>query len=267
MRGFTLVEMLAAIFVIGLVVVSATPFIRDSLRKNQANTAARDVYTDLALARSLAVKTGFPHKVQFCPAADVGGGSVPGYVVIECSDGAGNGGLTLGACNPGTYGVAATCAEVANESPAPEALRIRKEVNLLRGRYSGSGSLAATTGVGFGSSGIATALKAVPYAPSSPVIPDGTTPAGLPGGLDLDCGEAGLAIYFRRNGQAVDAQGGACSGVIYLSNRRDQVEEAGTPGGLSGDSAAYRNRAVEFSSAGGLRVWRYDPLYDGGAFR
>ncbi len=76
---------------------------------------------------------------------------------------------------------------------------------------------------------------------------------------------AGLDLAVGRYGQAVNGSGVPCNGVLYLTNRRDQIEEDAA--GLSSSEVTYRNRAVEFSSAGGLRVVRYDPTFDSGDWR
>lgn len=254
--GFTLVELLVVMFIVGLVALTAAPYLRQGIKSSQSNTAARTLYTDLALARSLAVKTGFPHLVEFCGGVSVDGSgtftAVPGYMVIECSSG------TPPVADFGASQCLSTsvCAELSNDTPSGLAT-VRREVNLLKGGYeaeSGANSaVKAISGVTFGVVG--SGMVATGSAPSEPAIPAD--------GIDLACPTSGAAerrFFFTKDGQAVSDDGSRspCSGALYITSNLEKSK-----GGVSPTYDTSLNRAVEFSAAGGLHVYKWDTSQNG----
>jgi type II secretion system protein H len=77
-RGFTLVELMVIIGVIGLMLAIATPSFNGYMRTNQVGSEADRMAADLALARTIAVSQG--RVVQFVGESD-------GYELIDSSDG------------------------------------------------------------------------------------------------------------------------------------------------------------------------------------
>ncbi len=235
-------------FIVGLILLSAGPYLRQGVKSAQSNSAARTLYTDLALARSMAIKTGFPHLVEICGGVAVDGSgnftAVPGYMVIECSSG------TPAVADFGASQCVSTpvCTELANNTPSA-LTTVRREVNLLKGGYEAedgaSIAVKAVAGITFGAVGGIDAIDGA----TSPIPTDG---------IDLDdCDTAGAThrrFFFTKDGQAVDDTGarGACGGVLYLTSNLEMTKGGSLP------KDASLNRAVEFSAAGGLRVYKWD---------
>lgn len=247
--GFTLVELLVVMFIVGLIVLSAAPFLRQGVKAAQANSAARTFYTDLAFARSLAIKTGLPHLVEICPGLSVDGTgtftAVPGYMVIECSSGtAPNVVPDFDAPQCVNVGVCSVLA--AGTTPSDY---VKRAVNLLKGgseaRTEARTAVKEITGVTFGFVG--SGIAATPDAPNSTIPADG---------IDLECqgtGSVRRRFFFQKNGQVVDDTGShtPCGGSLYITSNMEKATF-----GAGGDASL--NRAVEVSSAGGLRVLRWD---------
>lgn len=247
-------------FIVGLIVLTAAPFLRQGVKAAQANSAARTFYTDLAYARSLAIKTGLPHLVEICPGLSVDGTgtftAVPGYMVIECSSGtAPNVVPDFDAPQCVNVGVCSVLA--AGTTPSNY---VKRAVNLLKGgseaRTEARTAVKEITGVTFGIVGtVGTSIAASPDAPSNPAVPAD--------GIDLECQGTGTVrrrFFFQKNGQVVDDTGShsPCGGSLYITSNMEKATF-----GADGDSSL--NRAVEVSSAGGLRVLRWDQ--DKGAWR
>ncbi|MEZ4389184.1 MAG: GspH/FimT family pseudopilin [Candidatus Krumholzibacteriia bacterium] len=73
-RGFTLVELMLVISILGLIAAIAVPSFNGYLRANQVDTTADRITSDLALARSLSVSQG--RVVRFV-------GTAAGYQIID----------------------------------------------------------------------------------------------------------------------------------------------------------------------------------------
>ncbi len=76
LRGFTLVELLVAFAVLGLLVVSALPSYSEFVRNSQIRTAAQSIESGLQLARAEAVRANAP--VQFELSGTLAGAAVAG---------------------------------------------------------------------------------------------------------------------------------------------------------------------------------------------
>lgn len=256
MSGFTLVELLVVMFIVGLIVLTAAPFLRQGVKAAQANSAARTFYTDLAYARSLAVKTGLPHLVEICPGLSVDGTgtftAVPGYMIIECSTGTAPN-LVADFDAPQCVNVGVCSVLAAGTTPSDY---VKRAVNLLKGGSEAQSNARAAvkeiTGVTFGIVG--SGISASYDAPSTTIPADG---------IDLGCAGSGSVrrrFFFQKNGQVVDDTGShaPCGGSMYITSNMEKATF-----GTNGDSSL--NRAVEVTSAGGLRVLRWDQ--DKGAWR
>jgi len=73
-RGFTLVEMMVIIGIMGLIAAIAVPSFNGYMRANEVDTTADRITSDLALARSLAVSQG--RVVRFV-------GNSAGYQIVD----------------------------------------------------------------------------------------------------------------------------------------------------------------------------------------
>ncbi len=239
-------------FIVGLILLTAAPYLRQGVKAAQSNTAARTLYTDLALARSMAIKTGFPHLVEICGGVAVDGSgsftAVPGYMVIECSSG------TPPVADFGAPQclTTAVCSELSNDTPSA-LTTVRLEVNLLKGGYEAEegarSAVKAVSGITFGVVGAG--ILATDFAPNPP-------PALAPAdGIDLGCPTSGATqrrFFFQKDGQVVDdLSHSPCNGALYLTSNLEK-----TKGGVSPTYDTSLNRAVEISAAGGVRVYKWD---------
>jgi type II secretion system protein H len=64
-KGFTLVEMVVVVAILGLMSLIMYPNIMNSLEKRNLENSARDIHATLQKAKFLAVKTKIPHRVRF----------------------------------------------------------------------------------------------------------------------------------------------------------------------------------------------------------
>ncbi len=62
-KGFSLVELVAAVAVLGLLVGIATPSFLTMMRRSQVDAATRHILSDVNRARSLAITTGWEYRV------------------------------------------------------------------------------------------------------------------------------------------------------------------------------------------------------------
>jgi type IV fimbrial biogenesis protein FimT len=69
-RGFTLLELMAAIAVLAVLLAIGVPSFTDMLRNNRVTTSTNNVVTAISMARSEALKRGMP--VTLCSANDAG---------------------------------------------------------------------------------------------------------------------------------------------------------------------------------------------------
>ncbi len=64
LRGFTLVEMMLTVSVLGILIAIAAPSFTDMIEQNQMTTTANDLLASLLVARSEAIKRDTPIKVR-----------------------------------------------------------------------------------------------------------------------------------------------------------------------------------------------------------
>lgn len=219
--GFTLVELMVVIFLIGLLVLVAVPFLQQGTRDSQANAAARELWTDLVYSKTEAVRTGLPHLVEFCD-------DPPGYVVVRCSSGTPpTGDFAASACADGGLGGMCTL--------------------LSSGVASANAAVVRQVTLGRRSSATASAIRlGLVGAPGPTPGRTGVTPPS--NGLDLaNCDTTGTArrLFFNERGQIVTDTSAhtPCRGAIYLTGRTNDDIEG--------------NRAVEFNTVGMARTYRY----------
>jgi len=219
--GFTLVELMVVIFLIGLLVLVAVPFLQQGTRDSQANAAARELWTDLVYTKTEAVRTGVPHLVEFCD-------DPPGYVVVRCSTGTPPAGdYASTACTDGGLGGMCTL--------------------LSSGVASGNAAVVRQVTLGRRSSATASAIRlGLVGTPGPTPGRTGVTPPS--NGLDLaNCDSTGTArrMFFNERGQIVTDTSAhtPCRGAIYLTGRSNEDVEG--------------NRAVEFNTVGMARAYRY----------
>jgi type IV fimbrial biogenesis protein FimT len=70
-RGITLVETLVVISILGILAAIAVPSFKATIERNRREAYANQIFEDLALARSEAIKRGVP--VTVCPSTDGAG--------------------------------------------------------------------------------------------------------------------------------------------------------------------------------------------------
>jgi len=91
--GFTLLEMLITLSILGILAVMAVPSLMDTVNRMAVTSASRSINTALSLARSEAVKRG--RNVAICPSAsgtDCAAGSwSAGWIVFVDANGDANG--------------------------------------------------------------------------------------------------------------------------------------------------------------------------------
>lgn len=219
--GFTLVELMVVIFLVGLLILVTVPFLQQGTRDTQANAAARELWTDLVYAKTEAVRTGFPHLVELC--ADP-----PGYVVVRCSSGTpAVGDYASAACADGGLGGMCTL--------------------LSSGVASGNQAVVRQVTLGRRSSATQSAIRFGLVASPGPTPGrTGVTPPS--DGLDLaNCDATGSArrFFFNERGQIVTDTSAhtPCRGAVYLTGRTNESIDG--------------NRAVEFNTVGMARAYRY----------
>lgn len=66
--GFTLIELMVAVLLLTIVMITAVPYMRSILQNNRVTAATNDLITVLNLARSEAIKRGVT--ITVCPAAN-----------------------------------------------------------------------------------------------------------------------------------------------------------------------------------------------------
>lgn len=70
-KGFTLIEIIVVLAIIGIIVIASYPSILNTLETRSLEGAARDILTTLETARYLAVNEKVPYRVRFYQEAKV----------------------------------------------------------------------------------------------------------------------------------------------------------------------------------------------------
>lgn len=79
--GFTVTEMMVVVAIVGLLAAIATPYMGDMIRRQRIKTAAFDVFSSLAFARSEAIKRNTTVRV-----IPTGGNWAQGWQVIDSNN-------------------------------------------------------------------------------------------------------------------------------------------------------------------------------------
>lgn len=97
LRGLTLIELMIAIAIAGVLVALAAPSFKQSMARNRLNTASSEITGALQLARAEAIRAN--RRVTLCRSSDgsscsSGSNSWPGWIIFVDTDGDGARGST-----------------------------------------------------------------------------------------------------------------------------------------------------------------------------
>ncbi|OOG36933.1 hypothetical protein B0B52_19125 [Polaromonas sp. A23] len=141
MAGFTMVELMVVIAIVGVLVALAAPSFTELMRRNRLSAAASALQVSLSLARSEAVKRGSDARVTVA-ANTTAGAWTNGWTVFVDATGTANNGIAPTADTTGATAV--TRVEIVAAPTGPISAGQTGTLNYFT--YNGVGRLITTTG-------------------------------------------------------------------------------------------------------------------------